>query len=86
MNWQRTYIRQQSGQQQSRLKEVIKYIEEQLKTTKEKLEKSEEQLNRFSQDNQIILIDHQSGNLLLRKKELEDAIRIENDTAKKRQT
>ena len=78
-----TYIRQQSGQQQSRLKEVIRYIDEQLKTTKEKLEQSEGQLNRFSQDNQIILIDHQSGNLLLRKKELEDAIRIENDTDKK---
>ncbi len=77
-----TYSRQQSGQQQKRLKEVINYIEEQLETTKDKLQESEEQVNRFSQDNQLILIDHQSGNLLLRKKELEDKISAETDTKK----
>ena len=77
-----TYNRQQSGKQQKQLEEVIKYIEEQLKTTKDNFEKTEERLNRFSQDNQLISIDHQSGNLLLRKKELEDNIRIEKDNQK----
>lgn len=77
-----TYNRQQSEQHQKRLKDVIRYIEEQLITTKDKLEKSEERLKRYSQDNQLISIDHQSGTLLLRKKELEDEIRIEKNAKK----
>ena len=77
-----TYNRQQSEQQQKRLNEAIKYIDQQLKTGSGKLEESEEQFNRYSQDNQLLSIDHQSENLLFRKKELEDNVRIETDAKK----
>ena len=77
-----TYIRQHNEQQQRRLTEVIKYIKEQLHEVRDKLKQSEEQFNGFSQSNQLISIDHQSENLLLQKKELEDAIRVEGNNIK----
>lgn len=77
-----TYNRRQSEQQQKRLNEAINYIDQQLKTSMDRLDESEDRFNRFSQDNQLLSIDHQSGNLLLRKKELEDEIRIETNAGK----
>jgi Mrp family chromosome partitioning ATPase/uncharacterized protein involved in exopolysaccharide biosynthesis len=76
------YSRQQSDRQQKQLGEAVKYIDEQVKTNRDKLKTSEEQFSRLSQDNQLISIDHQSGNLLLHKKELEDKIRVETGKEK----
>ena len=75
-----TYSRWYSGQQEKRLAEVIGYIGDQLRTMKNNLKNSEERLSRFSQDNQLISVDLQGENLILRKKEIEDRIRVEKNT------
>ncbi len=77
-----TYTRQCSEQQEKQLNDVIKYINGQLKAVKDKLKYSEAQLDKFSQKHQLLSIKQQSANLLLRKKETEDAIRIETDSKK----
>jgi len=77
-----TYKKLHAEQQGQRTTEAIKYIEDQLKSVRQKLRESEEEFNRFSQANQLISIDLQSENLLLRKKEINDDIRKQNEDKK----
>ena len=74
-----TYKRMHAEQQGKRTIDAIKYIEDQLASVRNKLKLSEENFNRYSQANQLISIDMQSENLLLRKKELTDEIRQQNE-------
>jgi succinoglycan biosynthesis transport protein ExoP len=74
-----TYKRLHAEQQGKRTIDAIKYIEDQLTSVRERLKASEENFNRYSQANQLISIDMQSENLLLRKKELSDEIRQQNE-------
>ncbi|MFC1494846.1 SPOR domain-containing protein [Thermodesulfobacteriota bacterium] len=73
------YKKIHSDQQGKRTKEALKYIDDQLNNVRGKLRKSEEDFNRFSQVNQILSIDMQSENLLIRKKEIKDEIRELNE-------
>jgi len=66
-------------QQGKRTTDAIKYIEEQLKTVREKLREAEEAFNRFGQENQLISVDMQSENLLVRDEEIRDEIRELNE-------
>jgi succinoglycan biosynthesis transport protein ExoP len=75
----KTYRDLHAEQQGKRTKDALKYIDDQLTTVRQKLRKSEEEFNRFSQVNQLISIDLQSENLLIRKKEITDAIRKLNE-------
>ena len=72
----RTYRKQRREYREKQLKEVISYIDGQLQTLRNQLQNSETQFNRLSQKNQLLSIDQQSADLLLRKNELEDKIRI----------
>lgn len=74
-----TYRKLHAEQQGRRTREALKYIEEQLETVRKKLEKAEEKFNKFSQVNQLISIDMQSENLVLRTKEIRDEIRKLNE-------
>jgi len=74
-----TYSRLHSEQQGKRTKDAVKYIDGELKTFTQKLKKAEEEFNRFGQTNQLISIDLQSENLLLRVKEINDQIRKNNE-------
>jgi Uncharacterized protein involved in exopolysaccharide biosynthesis len=74
-----TYKKLHTEEQGQRTTEAIRYIEDQLKSVRQKLRESEEEFNRFSQVNQLISIDLQSENLLLRKKEIDDEIRKQNE-------
>lgn len=74
-----TYKEMHSKQLIRRTTDAIEYIDNQLKKTRQKLQESEERFNRFSQENQLLSIDMQSENLLLRKKEFNDEIRKVNE-------
>ncbi|MFC1532579.1 SPOR domain-containing protein [Thermodesulfobacteriota bacterium] len=74
-----TYQRLHAEQQGKRTLDAIKYIDTQLKNVSQKLKMAEEEFNRFSQANQLISVDMQSDNLLLRKKEISDTIRKLNE-------
>lgn len=74
-----TYKRLHAEQQGKRTIDAIKYIDDQLASVRDKLKLSEENFNRYSQANQLISIDMQSENLLLRKKEINDEIRQQNE-------
>jgi capsular exopolysaccharide synthesis family protein len=74
-----TYKRLHSEEQGKRTNDAIKYIDDQLETVRQKLKGSEEEFNKFSQANQLISIDMQSENLLVRKKEINDEIRKQNE-------
>ncbi|HJX34297.1 MAG TPA: polysaccharide biosynthesis tyrosine autokinase [Desulfatiglandales bacterium] len=74
-----TYKRLHAEQQGKRTIDAIRYIENQLASVRDKLKLSEENFSRYSQANQLISIDMQSENLLLRKKELTDEIRQQNE-------
>jgi succinoglycan biosynthesis transport protein ExoP len=74
-----TYKRLHAEEQGKRTIDAIKYIEDQLASVRNKLRLSEENFNRYSQANQLISVDMQSENLLLRKKELTDEIRQQNE-------
>ncbi len=74
-----TYKRMHAEEQGKRTIDAIKYIQDQLESVRNKLRLSEENFNRYSQANQLISIDMQSENLLLRKKELADEIRQQNE-------
>ncbi len=76
------YSRRNSEKQQKQLNEALKYIDDQLLTTRKDLQKSEAEFNGYSQDNQLISIDLQSENLLLRKNEIEEKIRGETNTVR----
>ena len=73
------YKRLHAKQQGKRTLDAIKYIDDQLKTMRQKLRTAEEEFNRFSQTNQLISIDLQSENLLIRSKEIRDEIRKLNE-------
>ena len=64
-----------SEEQLRRTTEAIKYIGDRLKDVREKLRVSENTFNRFSQDNQLIAIDLQGENLLVRAQEIRKTIR-----------
>ncbi len=66
-------------QHEKQLDEVIKYIEDELKTAGKKFTDSEDEFNQFSQANKLLSMEQQSGNLLLREKEVEDKIRDDSD-------
>jgi len=74
-----TYKRLHAEQQGKRTTDALKYIDNQLATVRQKLKVSEEEFNKFSQANQLISIDMQSENLLIRKKEINDEIRKQNE-------
>jgi succinoglycan biosynthesis transport protein ExoP len=74
-----TYKRLHSEEQGKRTNDAIKYIDDQLETVRQKLKGSEEEFNKFSQANQLISIDMQSENFLVRKKEINDEIRKQNE-------
>lgn len=69
-----------SDQQSKRTEEAIEYISNQLDEMKRKLTDAEGEFNSFSQRNQLLSIDMQSENLLLRSKEIKDEIRKINET------
>ncbi len=56
-------------------KEALSYISEELRKVSTKLREAEDEFNRFTQKNQLVAIDLQSENLLLRVKEIKDRIR-----------
>ncbi|MBN1850168.1 MAG: AAA family ATPase [Deltaproteobacteria bacterium] len=70
-----TYKQLHAEQQNKRTKEAIQYIGDQLETMQQKLQKAEEDLNQFSRKNQLVSIDMQSENILLRVNEIQDEIR-----------
>ena len=70
-----TYKELHSEQQLQRTTEAIKYIENQLRDVRQKLKESEDEFNRFSQENQLVSIDIQSENLLVRAQEIRNEIR-----------
>ena len=74
-----TYSSYCRKQQEKQLDEVLKYIKDQLQAANTKSQDSEEQFNRFSETNKLLSMEQQSGNLLLREKEIEDKIRDESD-------
>jgi succinoglycan biosynthesis transport protein ExoP len=74
-----TYKRLHAEQLGKRTTDAIKYIVDQLETVRQKLKVSEEEFNKFSQANQLISIDMQSENFLIRKKEINDEIRKQNE-------
>lgn len=74
-----TYKEMHSKQLNKRTTDAIRYIDNQLNKTRQKLRESEERFNRFSQENQLLSIDMQSENLLLRTKEFDDEIRKVNE-------
>ncbi|MFC1868348.1 SPOR domain-containing protein [Thermodesulfobacteriota bacterium] len=74
-----TYKRLHAEQLGKRTLDAINYIDDQLKQVRLRLKGGEEKFNRFSQANQLISIDLQSENLLLRNKEIRDKIREQNE-------
>ena len=70
-----TYREIHAKEQNRRTTDTIKYIAEQLKNVRQKLRQSEDEFNRFTQKNQLVSIDLQSENLLLRAKEARDELR-----------
>jgi capsular exopolysaccharide synthesis family protein len=70
-----TYREFHTEQQMKRTTEAIKYIEDQLRKIRQKLQESEDEFNRFSQDNQLISIDMQTEDLLVRTREIQNEIR-----------
>ena len=73
-----TYKQLHADQQSKRTKEAIKYISDQLEIMREKLQKAEEDLSQFSRKNQLVSIDMQSENILLRVNEIRDEIYKQN--------
>jgi len=69
------YKRWHAEQQGKRTQDALKYIEDQLRKMRQNLQQAEEEFSSFSQENQLISIDLQSENLLLRTKEIRDEIR-----------
>ena len=53
----------------------LQHIAEQLAETRKRLRESEDQFNRFSQENELISIDLQSENLLVRRQQIQDELR-----------
>lgn len=74
-----TYKRLHAEQQGKRITDALRYIDEELRKMREKLRNTEEEFNLFSQKNQLISIDLQSENLLLRSKEIKDEIRKKDE-------
>ena len=74
-----TYKRVHAEQQGKRTIDAINYISDQLNKVRLNLKSAEEEFNRFSQVNQLISIDLQSENLLLREKEIRDRLRKLNE-------
>ncbi len=74
-----TYKRIHAEQQGKRTIDALNYIDDQLKKVRQKFKDAEEEFNNYSQSNQLISIDLQSENLLIRKKEIGDEIRKQND-------
>ncbi len=70
-----TYKEIHSERQMKRTLEALKYIKEQLEAVQRKLREAEEAFNKFSQDNQLIAIDLQSGNLLMRSQDTQADLR-----------
>ena len=69
-------------EQGKRIVETLRYIKQQLKTVREKLRLAEDEFNSFIQKNQLVSIDLQSEDLLVRKRNLKDRIKeLENAKA-----
>jgi capsular exopolysaccharide synthesis family protein len=54
----------------------LQHIAEQLAEARKRLRESEDEFNRFSQENELISIDLQSENLLIRRQQIQDELRI----------
>jgi len=74
-----TYKKMHAEQQSKRTDDALNYIDEQLQKMRGNLKNAEERFNSFSQKNQLISIDLQSENLLLRSKEIRDELRKQNE-------
>lgn len=74
-----TYKKIHAEQQSKRTDDALNYIDEQLQKIRMNLKNAEERFNSFSQKNQLISIDLQSENLLLRSKEIRDELRKQNE-------
>ncbi|MBW1998058.1 MAG: polysaccharide biosynthesis tyrosine autokinase [Deltaproteobacteria bacterium] len=70
-----TYKEILAEQQMRRTRETIRYIAHQLKEVRRKLKEAEDEFNRFSQENELISIDLQSEDLLVRAKTIRKEIR-----------
>ncbi len=73
-----TYKALHIKEQGKRTTDAIQYIGDQLDTVRQKLQTAEEDLSAFSRQNQLLSIDMQSENLLIRVNEIRDEIRIQN--------
>ena len=73
------YKKLHAEQQDKRTIDAINYIEAQLTSVRQNLKTSEEAFNTFAQENQLLSIDKQSENILLRKKEIKDEERKLNE-------
>ena len=73
------YIEYHTAHHSKRAEDTLRYINEQLNNLRQQQEDAEETLNRFSQDNQLLSIDLQGENLLIRTREIRDEIRILDD-------
>jgi len=75
-----TYKEVLAEQQMRRTRETIRYIRDQLKEVRRKLKEAEDEFNRFSRENELISIDLQSEDLLVRAKTIRKEIRgLEED-------
>ena len=54
----------------------LQHIAEQLADARKRLRESEDEFNRFSQENELISIDLQSENLLVRRQQIQDELRV----------
>lgn len=77
-----TYKELHAVQQGKRTADALEYIGNQLEVMRQKNQMAEENLSRFSRENQIISIDMQSENILLRANAIRDEIRKHNTDQK----
>lgn len=77
-----TYREVRAEEQLKRTSEALKYIAGQLKDVRQKLAAAEEELHNFTRKHQLVSIDLQSENLLLRTKEISDETRKLNEAEK----
>ncbi len=67
-------------EQNTRTREALKYIADQLAMVRQNLKKAEDEFNKFTQQNQLVSIDLQGESLLAETKELNNEIRKLDET------
>ncbi len=74
------YKKTHREEQNTRTREAVKYIAEQLKKVRVDLKEAEDEFNDFTQENQLVSIDLQSEGLVTEKKDLNNYLRKMNET------